>query len=72
MELIKVEVGCSSGLAWANGCGGLTVDQGLLAAVCARYGIGRLMIFGSVARGTAEPTSDLDILYELQPDRRLG
>ena len=30
------------------------------------------MIFGSVARGTDEPTSDLDILYELRPGRRLG
>lgn len=30
------------------------------------------MIFGSVARGTAEPSSDVDILYELQPGRRLG
>jgi predicted nucleotidyltransferase len=48
------------------------VDQGQLAAVCERYGIARLMIFGSVARGTAEPTSDLDILYELLPGRRLG
>jgi predicted nucleotidyltransferase len=50
----------------------LTVDQGLLAAICARYGIARLMVFGSVARGTAGPTSDVDILYELEPDRRLG
>jgi len=50
----------------------LTVDRGLLAAICERYGIARLMIFGSVARGTDEPTSDLDILYELQPGRRLG
>jgi predicted nucleotidyltransferase len=30
------------------------------------------MIFGSVARGTAEPSSDVDVLYELQPGRRLG
>jgi len=50
----------------------VTVDRELLGAICARYGIARLMIFGSVARGTAEPNSDLDILYELQPDRRLG
>ena len=50
----------------------LRVDEGLLAAVCERYGIAQLMIFGSVARGTANATSDLDILYELLPDRRLG
>jgi len=48
------------------------VDEARLAAVCARYGVARLMIFGSVARGTAEPSSDVDVLYELQPGRRLG
>ena len=51
---------------------GVTVDEARLAAVCARYGVARLMIFGSVARGTAEPSSDVDVLYELQPGRRLG
>ena len=51
---------------------GVTVDKVRLAAVCSRYGIARLMIFGSVARGTAEPSSDVDVLYELQPGRRLG
>jgi len=50
----------------------VTVDEVRLDAVCARYGIARLMIFGSVARGTAEPSSDVDVLYELQPGRRLG
>jgi hypothetical protein len=50
----------------------LTVDKARLAAVCARYGVARLMIFGSVARGTAEPSSDVDVLYELQPGQRLG
>ena len=51
---------------------GVTVDEARLAAVCARYGIARLMIFGSVARGTAGPSSDVDVLYELKPGRRLG
>ena len=51
---------------------GVTVDEARLAAVCAGYGVARLMIFGSVARGTAEPSSDVDVLYELQPGRRLG
>ena len=49
---------------------GVTVDEVRLAAVCARYGIARLMIFGSVARGMADPSSDVDVLYELQPGRR--
>ena len=48
------------------------MDEARLAAVCARYGVARLMIFGSVARGTAELSSDVDVLYELQPGRRLG
>ena len=51
---------------------GVTVDEARLAAVCARYGVARLMIFGSVARGTAGPSSGVDVLYELQPGRRLG
>jgi len=51
---------------------GVTVDEARLAAVCARYGVARLMIFGSVARGTADLSSDVDVLYELQPGRRLG
>ena len=51
---------------------GVTEDEARLAAVCARYGVARLMIFGSVARGTADPSSDVDVLYELQPGRRLG
>jgi predicted nucleotidyltransferase len=48
------------------------VDETRLAAVCERFGIGRLMIFGSVARGTAGPASDVDVLYEVRPGRRLG
>jgi predicted nucleotidyltransferase len=51
---------------------GVTVDEARLAAVCARYGIARLHVFGSVARGTAIPDSDIDVLFELKPGRRLG
>src|SRR3954451_10311542 len=51
---------------------GVTLDEGRLADVCARYGIARLRVFGSVARGTATPDSDIDVLYELAPGRRLG
>ena len=43
------------------------VDRSWLAAVCANDGIGRLMVFGSVARGVAEPDSDVDVLHELLP-----
>lgn len=50
----------------------LTVDEQRLAAVCARYGIARLFVFGSVNRGDAGGDSDIDILYELAPGARLG
>ncbi|MFZ1412814.1 MAG: nucleotidyltransferase domain-containing protein [Micropruina sp.] len=41
--------------------------------VCERYGVVRLEIFGSVARGTASDESDIDLLYTLAPGAaRLG
>ncbi|MGH3469072.1 MAG: nucleotidyltransferase family protein [Thermocrispum sp.] len=51
---------------------GRAVDQARLAAVCERYGVARLLVFGSVARGDATAASDVDVLYELLPGRRLG
>lgn len=34
-------------------------------------GATRVRVFGSVARGTARPDSDLDLLLELEPGRHL-
>jgi len=51
---------------------GVALNEASLAEVCERYGIARLLVFGSVARGTAGPDSDIDVLYELAPGRRLG
>lgn len=51
---------------------GVEVDQERLADICDRYGIAKLEIFGSQARGTAGPDSDIDVLYTLRPGRRLG
>lgn len=51
---------------------GVEVDDGRLADICDRYGIAELQIFGSQARGTAGPYSDIDVLYTLRPGRRLG
>lgn len=48
------------------------IDCDRLAAVCHRYGIARLSVFGSVARGAAGADSDVDLLYELRPGARLG
>jgi uncharacterized protein len=48
------------------------IDGARLAEICHRYGVARLLVFGSVARGSATSTSDIDVLYELQPGRRMG
>lgn len=51
---------------------GVEVDLRRLAEICERYGIAELEVFGSSARGTAGPGSDIDILYTLRQGRRLG
>lgn len=40
----------------------LNVDRGALAQVCARYHVTELSLFGSAARGTLRPGSDVDLL----------
>ena len=50
----------------------LEVDRKRLRDVCRRYGIAELLVFGSVARGDATPSSDLDLLYVLAPGAHLG
>ena len=44
--------------------------QDLIAAAAA-YGVTNLRVFGSVARGTDRPDSDLDLLADLPPDMGL-
>jgi predicted nucleotidyltransferase len=51
---------------------GVEVDEARLAAICDKYGIAELKVFGSRARGTGKPDSDIDVLYTLRPGRRLG
>jgi predicted nucleotidyltransferase len=51
---------------------GRDIDLDALAAICRRYGIAELAVFGSVARGEERPDSDLDLFYVLAPDARLG
>ena len=50
----------------------LDVDRVRLDALCRRFGIARLDVFGSVARGEDGPGSDVDFLYELAQGRALG
>jgi len=51
---------------------GTDVDVSRLAEVCERYGVAELSLFGSVARGTAIASSDIDLLYVMASGRALG
>lgn len=51
---------------------GVYVDPERLREVCERYGVASLEVFGSVARGEDRLESDVDLLYVLKPDARLG
>lgn len=39
--------------------------------IAARHGVRNVRVFGSVARGEADETSDIDFLVELEPGRTL-
>ena len=39
--------------------------------VAASHGVRKIRVFGSVARGEADETSDIDFLVELEPGRTL-
>jgi hypothetical protein len=43
----------------------LFADHAALAAVCRRFHVRRLSLFGSTLRGTAWPDSDIDLLVDL-------
>ena len=40
-------------------------------SIAAKHGAGSVRVFGSLARGSAKPESDLDLLVELEKDRSL-
>jgi predicted nucleotidyltransferase len=48
------------------------VDADRLREVCERYGVASLEVFGSVARNEDRQDSDVDLLYVLKPEARLG
>lgn len=41
-------------------------------AICRRYGVRELALFGSALRDDFGPESDLDLLVEFEPDVRIG
>lgn len=45
--------------------------RGQILRLAARHGARNLRVFGSVARGEAGPTSDVDFLVEMEPGRSL-
>ena len=45
-------------------------DQHALAAICRRYHIRRLSLFGSILKGSDRPESDVDLLVEFEPEAR--
>ena len=45
----------------------LCVPKKKLAALCRKYGIRKLSLFGSAARGEMTPESDVDLLVEFDP-----
>jgi predicted nucleotidyltransferase len=47
-------------------------DPAALAALCRRYDIRRLSLFGSTLRGTNRPDSDVDLLVEFESGRKPG
>lgn len=43
-----------------------------IAALCRRYGVARLSLFGSILRDDFGPASDVDVLVEFLPATRIG
>lgn len=51
--------------------GDLSVDQSALVALCQKYFVRELSLFGSAARGDMTPASDIDLLVEFIPDAKV-
>ena len=49
----------------------LEVPAKKIAALCRRYGVKKLSLFGSAARGEMTPESDVDLMVEFEPASRV-
>lgn len=50
----------------------LDLPSEVLSSFCTRHHIARLALFGSVLKGQAGPSSDVDLLVEFEPGREPG
>jgi predicted nucleotidyltransferase len=48
----------------------LRISQINLAALCRKYGIAKVSLFGSASRNELKPESDVDLMVEFAPDSR--
>lgn len=51
---------------------GIELPADRIGTICRRYGVSRLSVFGSAARGDVRPGSDIDLLVEFHPTTRIG
>lgn len=49
----------------------LTENRAQILQIAARHGARNVRVFGSAARGEAGPSSDIDLLVDLEPGRSL-
>jgi predicted nucleotidyltransferase len=50
----------------------LDIDRERLAELCRRYHVAKLELFGSRAKGTSRPDSDVDLLVTFEPGQTPG
>ena len=50
----------------------LEIDTESIKALCQRYQVHELALFGSAVRGDFNPTSDVDVLVEFAPEAQVG
>jgi predicted nucleotidyltransferase len=51
---------------------GFVLPEPEIAAICRRYQVRELCVFGSAARGEMGPDSDIDLLVDFLPEARPG